>query len=57
MVPKTISLKKVMKKNRKEDLGFTVTAGKNEEEIDKEEEEEYRKVVLYTKHRHLKTVK
>ena len=52
MVPKTISLKKVMKKNRKEDLGFTVTA-----EIDKEEEEEYRKVVLYTKHRHLKTVK
>ena len=57
MVPKTISLKKVMKKNRKEDLGFTVTAGKNEEEIDKEEEEEYRMVVLYTKHRHLKTVK
>ena len=57
MVPNTISLHKVMKENRKEDLGFTIGAGKNEEEKEKEVEEEYRKVVLYTKHRHLKTVK
>ena len=57
MVPNTISLHKVMKENRKEDLGFTIGAGKNEEEKEKEVEEEYRKVVLHTKHRHLKTVK